>query len=239
MKYEYFSALIESGLSTKHAVSLSGVAYEADFEILKLAIEVGAPLAQVSKALARHQDALKAFEREIQQALAIPVATRRLMIWLPVIGLVLSELLGLGSLAALSTTLGLVGFLVGLSLMYLGARATQRLLDQAKQNTALPSSGWFRFGILISVGMPLSQAKQEASPLNDPEGLIDLALSTGASLGELVKSKQNSELASFAAERISSAKALSVSLLVPLGLTMLPAFLIFTVLPMVIGINQQ
>jgi tight adherence protein B len=92
---------------------------------------------------------------------------------------------------------------------------------------------------LISAGLPLSQARKEASPLNDPDGLIDLALTTGASLKELVRSKQNSELANFAADRIAAARALSVSLLVPLGLTMLPAFLIFTVLPMVIGINQQ
>lgn len=239
MKFENFSALILSGLSTKQAVSISRVSEEAEFEILELAIAVGAPLAPLAKSLASHQDSLKAFDREIQQALAVPVATRRLMIWLPVVGLALSELLGLGSLSALSTTVGLVGFLVGLALMYLGARATQRLLDQAKQNSALPSSGWFRFGILISAGMPLSQARKEASPLSDPDGLIDLAVATGASLKELVISKQNSELANFAAERIAAARALSVSLLVPLGLTMLPAFLIFTVLPMVIGINQQ
>jgi len=239
LKFENFSALILSGLSTKQAVSISRVSDEAEFEILKLAIEVGAPVAPLAKSLALHQESLKAFDREIQQALAVPVATRRLMIWLPVFGLVLSELLGLGSLAALSTTIGLVGFLVGLTLMYLGARATQRLLDEAKQNASLPSSGWFRFGILISAGLPLSQARKEASPLNDPDGLIDLALTTGASLKELVRSKQNSELANFAADRIAAARALSVSLLVPLGLTMLPAFLIFTVLPMVIGINQQ
>lgn len=239
MRYENFAALILSGLSTKQAVSLSGVSDEADFEILKLAIEVGAPVAPLAKSLALHQESLKAFEREIQQALAVPVATRRLMIWLPVAGLAISELLGLGSLSALSTTVGLAGFLLGLTLMYLGARATQRLLDEAKQNTALPSSGWFRFGILMSAGMSLSEARQQASPLSDPDGLIDLALSTGASLKDLVMSKQSSELANFAADRIASARALSVSLLVPLGITMLPAFLIFTVLPMVIGINQQ
>jgi pilus assembly protein TadC len=87
--------------------------------------------------------------------------------------------------------------------------------------------------------MPLGLAMRESGFSAERNELIELALKSGASLGVLIAAQQRSELADFSAARIATAKSLAVKLLIPLGLTTLPAFLIFIVLPMLIGINNK
>jgi tight adherence protein B len=239
LKFDRFCALITSGVSVPQALELSGVETEAEFELLKLAIESGAPLTPTAKALSEYQESLQEFEREVTQAQAVPKATRSLMLWLPAVGVLLGELLGFGSLAAIATTAGLVGFLLAIGLTYLGASITQRMLERSRAGQQVPGVKWFRLQILLSAGMPLGLAMRESGFSAERNELIELALKSGASLGVLIAAQQRSELADFSAARIATAKSLAVKLLIPLGLTTLPAFLIFIVLPMLIGINNK
>lgn len=215
------------------------MATEAEFELLQLAIQSGAPLVPTAKALALYQETLGEFEREVTQAQAVPIATRKLMLWLPVFGVGLGELMGFGSVRAIGTTAGLLGFLVAIALTYTGASITRGMLDRSRGNSGVPGAQWFRLQILLSAGMPLTAALRESGFESEPQEIIELALQSGASLGVMISAQQRSEMANYAAKRISRAKALAVSLLIPLGLTTLPAFLIFTVLPMLIGINNK
>jgi tight adherence protein B len=239
LKFDRFSALISSGVPAAEAVALSGVTSEAEFELLELAIHSGAPLAPTAKALALYQETLRDFEREVNQAQAVPIATRKLMLWLPVFGIGLGELLGFGSLAAIGTTAGLIGFLLAIALTYAGASITNRMLERSRANAGVPGAQWIRLQILLSAGMPLAAALKESGFESERNDLIELALESGAGLGVMISAQQRAEIANFSATRISAAKALAVSLLIPLGLTTLPAFLIFTVLPMLIGINHK
>lgn len=239
MKFERFAALVHSGLPAAKAVELSHVETEPEFELLKFAIDAGAPLGPTAKSLALYQSHLRTFELELNQAQAVPKATRKLMLWLPLFGLILGELLGFNSLAAFATTAGLIGFLVALGLTYLGANITQRMLDKSTAGRDIPGASWFRLGVLLSAGYPLSDAIGKShfpTPKND---LIELALDTGAAMDVLIAAQLRIELEEFAARKITLAKELAVRLLIPLGLTTLPAFLIFTVLPMLIGINNK
>jgi tight adherence protein B len=196
-------------------------------------------LTPTATALSAYQESLQEFEREVTQAQAVPKATRSLMLWLPAVGVLLGELLGFGSLAAIATTPGLVGFLLAIGLTYLGASITQRMLERSRAGQQVPGAKWFRLQILLSAGMPLVLAMRESGFSEERNELIELALKSGASLGVLIAAQQRSELADFSATRIATARSLAVKLLIPLGLTTLPAFLIFTVLPMLIGINNK
>ncbi len=221
------------------ALELSGVESEAEFELLNLAIQSGAPLAPTAKALASYQESLLEFEREVTQAQAVPKATRTLMLWLPAVGIVLGELLGFGSLAAISSTAGLIGFLLAIALTYFGASITQRMLDRSRAGDQVPGAQWLRLQILLSAGTPLANAMRESGFSAERDELIEIALKSGASLAVLIAAQQRADLADYSAQRVATAKALAVKLLIPLGLTTLPAFLIFTVLPMLIGINNK
>lgn len=221
------------------ALELSGVETEAEFELLNLAIQSGSPLAPTARALAAYQENVQEFEREVTQAQAVPKATRSLMLWLPAAGIVLGELLGFGSVAAIGSTAGLIGFLLAIALTYAGASITQRMLDRSRAGKEFPAAKWFRLQILLSAGMPLIDALRESGFSAERDELIELALKSGASLGVLIAAQQRAELADFSAQRVAIAKSLAVKLLIPLGLTTLPAFLIFTVLPMLIGINNK
>lgn len=239
MKFERFSALISSGVPVPQAVSISQVESEPEYDLLRLAIETGAPLTPTAKALALHQENLRIFQREVIQAQAVPKATRKLMLWLPAVGIGLGELMGFGSIASIGSTLGLFGFLLALGLSYLGASITQRMLDRSQVESKVPGEMWFRLQILLSAGMPLSTALQTSGFKGEKNELIEIALQTGASLQVLIASQQRAEIADSSSRQITLAKSLAVKLLIPLGLTTLPAFLIFTVLPMLIGINNK
>ena len=239
LKFERFAALVSSGVPVTQAVELSDVESEAEFALLKLAIQTGAPVVPTALSLARHQENLRAFQREVEQAQAMPRATRKLMLWLPLFGLALGELMGFGPFGALGTTPGLLSFLGAIGLTYVGGSITQRMLERSRDHQVIPGEHWFRLGILLSSGLALSQALEQSKFDQRGSELIELALSTGASLSTLISAQQQIELADYAASQIASAKELAVKLLIPLGLTTLPAFLILTVFPMLIGIGNK
>ena len=239
LKFERFAALVSSGVSVPQAIAITKVDAEPEFPLLQLAIQSGAALTPTALSLARHQESARAFQREVDQAQAVPRATRRLMLWLPLLGICLGEVMGFGPLGSLATTAGLASFLLAIALTYLGGTISQRMLNRAMDQQGLPAEQWIRLGILLSTGMGLHQALIEVGYNQSGNELVELALSTGASITTLIAAQQQRELADYAAKRVTAAKELAVKLLIPLGLTTLPAFLILTVFPMLIGINNR
>lgn len=61
---------------------------------------------------------------------------------------------------------------------------------------------------------------------------------TGAALQTLISSEISASNERAISEQLTQAKKLSVSLLIPLTATTLPAFLLLTIVPMIIGITQ-
>ena len=239
MIYERFASLIGAGVPLSNALELTGIKSDPNYHILEFAISVGAPLGATLAALSAHQQNLSAFLREIESAQAVPRATRKLMLWLPLLGAAMGQLLGLETFSARGTTLGLVSFMLGLGLLYAGYSITAKMLNRSQAPNELPGLGWFRLGILLSAGESLSVAVSRSGLSAIANESIALPTKTGARLSVLIQAQQREEIAQFASNKIYEAKQLAVSLLVPLGLTTLPAFLLFTVVPMLIGINQQ
>ena len=238
MIYERFAALLSAGVPINTARELTGIEKDPNFSLVEFALGVGAPLQPTLAALAAHQENLNAFAREVESAQAVPRATRRLMLWLPLLGALMGQLLGLDTFSSLGTNPGLISFILGLGLLYLGHSITAKMLEKSQAANEVPGVSWFRLGLLLAAGEPLSRAVSQSELAKSASELIDLATQTGARLSTLIEAQQRQEIAQFASQKIYQAKALAVSLLVPLGLTALPAFLLFTLVPMLIGINQ-
>jgi hypothetical protein len=98
------------------------------------------------------------------------------------------------------------------------------------------------FGVAIASGLGLSQALRRYPELGSSSAvmeLIDVSKTTGCSLSSLVQSTIQSEITNSSAALMTELRELSVKLLIPLGLTTLPAFLLFTIPPIFIGITNR
>lgn len=237
MQMAKLAALLQSGVSLKTSLSEVGLATIPDQ--LKLAISLGAPLVPLLKSMNQlEQNRLRA-EGELEQALAVPKATRRLLIWLPVITLFLSMAAGLVSLAAILSPMSLACILLGLGLLLLGSRITQKMLQGVNQEFSLRDLQ--DFSIAITSGLSLSRVEKLFPHLvGHPEvnRLKTLSQKTGARLSDLVASEIEASLSRQLFEKVSALRRLSVRILIPLGLTTLPAFMLFIIPPIFVGFTK-
>ncbi|MDP5025388.1 MAG: hypothetical protein NWP32_00260, partial [Aquiluna sp.] len=93
--------------------------------------------------------------------------------------------------------------------------------------------------ICLSAGMGLQQVRRQLPKLSQrAEELIGFSAQTGAALSSLLLSEIAMSNQRATSESLTQAKKLSVALLIPLAATTLPAFLLLTIVPMIIGITQ-
>ena len=232
-------SLLSSGLPLRSALkhsryaSLSPLALEA--------IKLGSPLQRILGQLDEIELQQQRALAELNQALAVPKATRALLSWLPAFALVASQLLGLSSLSALVHPVSLIAIALGFALILLGRRLTGSMLIEPKlDQTAIYSLQLF--GVAIASGLGLSQTLRRYPELSSSPPVMELVAvskTTGCSLSSLVQSTIRSEISNASAALMTELRELSVKLLIPLGLTTLPAFLLFTIPPIFIGITNR
>lgn len=237
MDYRSLSSLLDAGVDLKNALSVLEIR-QLPREV-ELAIELGAPLKTLLISLSTQQESTTRANAELAQALAMPRATKRLLLWLPLLTLALTFLTGISSLSALINPLVVISILVGSGLLYLGHRVSRRMLQQLNEQFEI--SDLQTFSIAIATGLTTGQIAQRFPQLlNQPkvERLISLTNRTGAALGKLVESEIENSLQKQLSEKIAIARVLSVRLLIPLGLTTLPAFMLFTIPPTLVGLTN-
>ena len=231
------AALLESGVNLKTSLNEVGLSKIPDQ--LKLAISLGAPMVPLLRSLNQlEQNRLRA-QGELEQALAIPRATRKLLAWLPVVTLLLSLAAGLVSIEALLSPISLACLLVGVGLIFLGLWLTKRMLQQVNGDFSLRELQ--DFSIAISSGLTLAEIEKLFPDLLRNESvyrLTKLSQKTGARLSGLVASEIESSLSQQLSQKISDLRRLSVRILIPLGLTTLPAFMLFILPPIVVGFTK-
>lgn len=238
MRPSALNTLVSSGVPLPQALLELGEA-EVQDELLLLAIEVGAPLSPTLQLLETELSHQERTSSELKQAQAIPQATRRLLLWLPAITLLISELSGLETIRGLTEPVGLVALLIALALLYLGARITSKMLARFAAEPPAQTRDLLALRICLSAGMGLTEVRTKLGVVSSrAQELIELSARTGAALGNLIDSEISRLNAQSFADRLTKAKKLSVSLLIPLSATTLPAFLLLTIVPMVIGIAQ-
>ncbi len=178
-------------------------------------------------------------EAELKQAQAIPEATRRLLLWLPAGTVIFSQLAGLETLQGLMTPLGLLASLLALGFLYAGAKISASMIARLSSAPRTQVHSLLALQICISSGMGLSQISKLIPSLTPrAQELIAMSQRTGAALQTLISSEISASNERAISEQLTQAKKLSVSLLIPLTATTLPAFLLLTIVPMIIGITQ-
>jgi tight adherence protein B len=206
--------------------------------LIRLALEVGAPLVPTLNFLDEQLAHQERTQAEIRQAQAIPLATRKLLLWLPAGTVLMSELAGLETLQGLMQPAGLVALAFAIALLVLGAKLSGRILKRLKPPDS-SARELLALQICLSSGMGLQQLRRTLPKLSDrAQELISMSQQTGASLSNLLVSEVAASNQRAVSESLTQAKKLSVALLIPLAATTLPAFLLLTIVPMIIGITQ-
>ena len=237
MEFRKLASLLQAGIDLKTALAELG--YKSVPAELRLATELGAPLKTLLISLADQHESSQRAKAELAQALAMPRMTRRLLLWLPGLTLALTLLTGITTLQSLTNPLVLLSLLLGTVLLLIGNRISRKMLSEVDDTFSI--SQLQHFSIAISAGLTTGQISKLFPNLlknSAVESLVNLTGRTGAGLQQLVNSEIENTLRLQLSEKITLLRELSVRLLIPLGLTTLPAFMLFTIPPTMVGLAK-
>ena len=250
------SALLRAGVPAGRVWRLSQVeleglpsSYRQELEQLwQFAVAVGAPLGSALEQLQQVQRDAARTERELSQAMAVPAATRQLLLWLPVVGLVLAQLAGFDALAGLLNPLGVAAAVIAAGLVALGSRWSRRLLPKTHELDPSPLA-LLCLQLALRSGQPVPLAKRMIDSHFGPEvsnqttvqlhRVLELSLQTGAPIADLILMKAIELREQAASSALIAAQRAGVKLLLPLGLTAMPAFLLMVLIPILISLIQN
>jgi tight adherence protein B len=237
MEFRKLASLLQAGIDLKTALAELG--HKSVPAELRLATELGAPLKTLLISLADQHESSQRAKAELAQALAMPRMTRRLLLWLPGLTLALTLLTGITTIQSLANPLVLFSLLLGTALLLIGNRISRKMLSEVDDSFSI--SELQLFSIAISAGLTTGQiSKLFPNLLKNTaiESLVNLTGRTGAGLQQLVNSEIENTLRLQLSEKITLLRELSVRLLIPLGLTTLPAFMLFTIPPTMVGLAK-
>lgn len=214
-----------------------------------MATEAGAPLARCLGEIADSLRAVGRVERETAASLAGPAATTRLVAVLPVISLASGWLLGLDTgTALLGSPAGLACLALGLLLMAAGRFWSGALLRRARRVDPAPGLMLDLVAVAVAGGGALPRAKNLVGETMHRFGLdterdaaavesvLVLASRSGAPPGELLRAEAARVRRDSVSRATEKAAALGTWLMLPLGVCVLPAFLLLAVAPVLIGV---
>lgn len=261
------SALISAGLPTNQAkdiceaeVSVFGISDKKQFDLVwGIAVKLGGPIVLALNRMAEVFDRNQSNATEVQLAFAGPQSTAKLVMWLPALSLVLAQLVGMNPLAAIfGSILGALSVSLGAGLMVAGRYWTKRLLARALPNPSTPEAidrGVYLDCVLIGLqaGLPLSKSRQTAlTQFENTFGVIplesnfvaldsaaELSRTTGAALTEILAANADAFRSEQRFEISSKISRLGVQLMIPLGVAVLPAFVLLSIVPITISLLSQ
>ena len=232
------------GEDVARVLRAGGGAWAEIAAVWTVAVAVGAPLAETLRSAVTALRDAREVRAEIDVALAEPVATARLLTWLPVIGLPLGSLLGLDPLRVVTEPLGGCALAAGVVLLGVSVAWTRRLARGAQPDDAIP--GWdaelvavaLSSGASIERACALSASAREttAEPTAEISSALALSVRSGAPAVELLRGEAWLARQRARAAGRETAARLSTRLLIPLGVCTLPAFLLLAVVPAVLGV---
>ncbi|CAB4629259.1 unannotated protein [freshwater metagenome] len=251
------AALLRSGATTTTAIKQFQEEHLSEFQkrqfrfIWEVARESGGNLALSLDRLAEVFEAQQKQNSELRLAFASPRATANLILMLPLLAVLFAELLGLSALSAsFETSLGSLAIGLGLVLLIVARIISLRMLEKAKPREADPGA----FLDAVVIGLSAGLSPKGSANLAGRKCVENLATPVASEqLSQLWDSVAVSEKSGIALTGILSARAdalrhrlwnrrrtalakLSISLLFPLGLAALPAFVFLAVVPVGIGL---
>lgn len=234
-----------------------------------VATESGAPLSACLQQLAESFRALGETQRDFQVALAGPAATARMVMVLPVVGVLFGAGLGFDTLRVLFTTApGVACLILGALLMFTGSHWNRLMIRAAQPSNMTPGLIVDLMAISMAGGGSLDRSRARVSDAvtvftvghsadhtvsnsvsNSVSGtagetsewevvdrVLDLAQRAGVPAADLLRSeaRQLRRQARSAGQR--AAASLAVKLMLPLGLCVLPAFMLVGVVPLMMAV---
>jgi tight adherence protein B len=227
----------------------TGSAWRAVAAAWFVAGESGAPLASSLRDTADALRQLGQLHRDVDAALAGPRSTARFVGVMPVIGLLFGALLGFDTIGILfGTPLGVGCLIAGTLLSVVAARWTSRLVTRARPAESSPGLTAQLVAIGLAGGGSLAHARQLASEalqlhgLGEPDDVkridqvLDLSRAAGVPAAELLQSEALQIRREATSRAQARAASLATTLMIPLGVCVLPAFMLLGVAPMMIAV---
>jgi tight adherence protein B len=208
----------------------------------------GAPLAPSLRQLATALRDRAETERDIEVALTGPLATARLVGWLPVAGLGLGMLMGVDVVGTLlGGVLGWGILAIGVGFLLGGRLWTRGLTRSAVPTSAVAGIDLELIAVALTGGVSVARAKalvREASATfglavsreSGLERILGLASRAGAPAVDLLRSEAEQARRGVRIEGKRAAASLAVRLMLPLGVCVLPSFMLLGVAPVILSI---
>ena len=255
------AVLVGAGVSPPRAWTLVGGLPDGDAPawqdvrvVLRIAEHTGAPSAEALRALAAAMRRSAASDRAVRVALAGPRTSARIVLALPLLGLGLGWLWGAGAPGVLLTRpLGWVCCGLASGLVLVGQRWTRRLVLAATPDGHVPGILLDAWAVALSGGGSWPSAGATVHRAFDDVGrsdrvradpasterlreVLELARRAGVPAAGLLRAAAEDVRDDAAAAGLAAAERLSVRLVLPLGVCVLPAFVLVGVVPVVVGV---
>ncbi|MCI0158100.1 hypothetical protein KNO15_15475 [Leifsonia shinshuensis] len=218
-----------------------------------VAEHAGAPLSPALRGAATALRDRAETARDVRTALAGPRATARLMAWLPLVGVAMAYLIGVDVVGALvGGPLGWGVAAAGGSLTVAGRLWTARLVRDASRTGPVAGAEHELVAIALAGGMSPTRARQLVAAVRMRIGsaggehdgrsidrVLRIAERAGAPAVELLSAEARQQRRLARAEGRTRAELLAVRLLLPLGLCVLPAFVLLGVVPVILAMMSS
>jgi tight adherence protein B len=214
--------------------------------VWSIATEAGASLAPALERSAEVLRALAQSARDVEVALAGPVATSRIVLALPAVGVLMGMLLGFDLMGTFASLPGLVCLVAGGILIGAAVRWNRRLLRWARDLDATPGIAFELLAIALSGGASIERASGVvdaactrtglAPPGDDVHAVLAFAGEAGVPVVTLLRAEADEARREARAAAAGRAARLETRLLLPLGLCVLPAFVLLGVVPIFLAI---
>jgi tight adherence protein B len=213
-----------------------------------VAAESGAPIALALTSVAESLRDVDQVYRETAAALAAPESTARLVMVLPAVGLLFGAALGFDTFGVLiGNPIGWACLGVGALLLWAARRWNRGLIASARQSAVSPGLQLDLLAVSVSGGgaFDRSSASVEsaltACGLSDAlgtsaEATLDLSRRAGVPAAALLRAEAQQQRRQARSDGAKRAATLGVGLMLPLGLCVLPSFMVLGVIPLMVAV---
>lgn len=247
------AGLLRAGVPLEKAIQHIGHIDESRLVlryILEITKHAGAKVASDVELIAQWCYQREKSRDRIAVAAAAPRASARLVLLLPLITVLMAQIVGFDLVGAVQhRPLLLVSMGIGVLLLLLAKAVSSRMIDRVlpKQTNV----GLYLIGVALetSSGSNLAKAQRSAFDLHlqifneEPSSRDELALlevsnlvaKTGARVADLLRAHAVQQQKAAMLESELQIERLSIKLMLPLGLAVLPAFIFIAILPLMVS----
>jgi tight adherence protein B len=241
------AAAAAEGRPLGRAFAAAPEAWRSAGAVVALAAETGAPLAAALAVAATGARRTAELHRVVAASMAGPVASARLVLLLPPATALLGWAFGFDVPSVLVSGPGAVILVVGAALLAAAAGWSRRLVRAARWTSWTVGLDLDLIATAVRAGVPVVRARQLSwdaasdagvvlGPPDDLDAVLAFAADAGLPVVALLTAEADRLRRVAQSQATVQAEALAVRLLLPLGLLVLPAFLLLGALPVGLAI---